>query len=462
MSHEINHCNSKAFSLFEGRAKRREVWLFWLFMTVFDFLGSYVYDSSSGGIGFVVLFFMLFFFIPYVLFYVPLAVKRLHDMNWSGWLAILLFIPFISQIMLLILLFCCGTKGLNKYGSDIVSFNKIFKNLLKWVGMALFAFVLVAVVSNNQEVSGTRLAIEIDYNKLRAMLMNEYSNLDDDDYNEKMDKLLCHSKDKIIEVIRRRLDALGMKDSLVQSVNDGMIMPRFIVELPGVDSVSAKTVRECINKMSSVEFRFIAFNENELLGLLTSDEAPEGYVNVTNGYVRSENYQAVSSSANHLMNVAAFGVPHIDRRNTKFIFQRDGTAYYNGGVVTKYQGRFVEKGKPRLTGDALKSARVETRFDGSYAISFKLKDEESTFFAKLTRNNIGRQLAIILDGELISAPSITSAIEYGRGEINGDFTKEEANSLAIALTAGSLPAPLVVVEEVECLRKRSKWKLFSF
>ena len=96
--------------------------------------------------------------------------------------------------------------------------------------------------------------------------------------------------------------------------------------------------------------------------------------------MRASNYQEISSSSNHLANIAAFGVPRIDRRSTKFILERDGTVEYKGVKVTRYQGRFVEKGKPRLTGSALKVARAETRLN-EYAINFELKDEESVVFA---------------------------------------------------------------------------------
>ena len=328
------------------------------------------------------------------------------------------------------------------------------KNIWKWLVLAVLAVGAVLLANPPKDKirlgldlnGGTRFTLEVDQDKLKAKLIEESPELekDADALNEKIKELLAGSEDRIIEIIRRRVDAMGTNEPLIQSVKGDQASPRFIVELPGAGAETAEVARQRLSGMAYLEFRFISTKENELLGRLTSDKAPEGYVNVAGGYVRSENYQAISSSSNHLMNVATFGVPRIDRRNTKFILERDGTASYKGRKVTKYQGRFVEKGKPRLTGAALKSAGVETKLNKEYAINFELKDDESTVFAKLTRNNIGRQLAIILDGELISAPSIKTAIEGGRGEITGDFDLEEASALANDLNAGALPAPLKV------------------
>ena len=139
MSKEISDSNSKGFSFFEGRAKRREVWFFWLFMACVNILYHYVFGSSYRGV-YIILFFFVFA-------YVPLAVKRLHDMNWSGWWAILCLVPYITIVMSFILLFCRGTYGPNKYGSDIVPLNVIYKDVLKWIGMVFVAFVLVEVAN---------------------------------------------------------------------------------------------------------------------------------------------------------------------------------------------------------------------------------------------------------------------------------------------------------------------------
>ncbi|MCR6651765.1 MAG: protein translocase subunit SecD [Cellvibrionaceae bacterium] len=80
-------------------------------------------------------------------------------------------------------------------------------------------------------------------------------------------------------------------------------------------------------------------------------------------------------------------------------------------------------------------------------VNFRLDTEGARRFADITTNNIGRPFAIVLDGKVITAPVIRSAITGGSGEISGNFTSASANDLALLLRAGALPAPLTVVEE---------------
>ena len=111
-----------------------------------------------------------------------------------------------------------------------------------------------------------------------------------------------------------------------------------------------------------------------------------------------------------------------------------GPPYY---VVSK---RIVVGGE-RLT-DA------EPTFEqGRPVVSFRFDTLGGKMFGDATRENVGRQLAIVLDGKVISAPVIREAILGGSGIISGSFTTEQANDLALLLRAGALPAPLTVIEE---------------
>jgi SecD/SecF fusion protein len=90
---------------------------------------------------------------------------------------------------------------------------------------------------------------------------------------------------------------------------------------------------------------------------------------------------------------------------------------------------------------------VFSQDSGQPVVSFVLDKEGARLFTDMTKNNIGRSLAIVLDDEVITAPVIRSVIAGGRGEISGAFTVAEANELALLLRAGALPAPLNVIEE---------------
>lgn len=101
-----------------------------------------------------------------------------------------------------------------------------------------------------------------------------------------------------------------------------------------------------------------------------------------------------------------------------------------------------------MTGAQLESARVET--GGQYGmphVGFRFKPEAATIFANLTGNNVNKNLAIVLDGVVYSAPVIKSRISGGQGIIEGNFSIDEARGLAIVLRAGALPAPVRIIEE---------------
>jgi preprotein translocase subunit SecD len=98
-----------------------------------------------------------------------------------------------------------------------------------------------------------------------------------------------------------------------------------------------------------------------------------------------------------------------------------------------------------LSGSIIKDSRVVRDNLGNPEIEFTLTPEGAKRFADVTRANIGRRLAIMLDGELHSAPVIQSAIETGSGEITGSFTPEEAHTLADLMQC-PLPVPVTLVE----------------
>lgn len=99
-----------------------------------------------------------------------------------------------------------------------------------------------------------------------------------------------------------------------------------------------------------------------------------------------------------------------------------------------------------MTGDQLSDVGVTTNELGEYIITFVLKSDGATIFADHTSANVGKYLAIVLDKTVISAPSINSAITEGEGIIEGNFTYDSANELAIQMRYGALPIPFEVVE----------------
>jgi preprotein translocase subunit SecD len=104
---------------------------------------------------------------------------------------------------------------------------------------------------------------------------------------------------------------------------------------------------------------------------------------------------------------------------------------------------FVETG---LSGKNLKKAGVEFMSQsGKPEIGIEFDSEGGKMFAQLTKDNIGRQIAIFLDGQVISAPTVQAEITDGKAVITGDFSLEEAKKLAQRLNEGALPVPITLI-----------------
>jgi preprotein translocase subunit SecD len=101
-----------------------------------------------------------------------------------------------------------------------------------------------------------------------------------------------------------------------------------------------------------------------------------------------------------------------------------------------------------VAGSNLTDAQVQTDpRTGEWVVSFKFDSAGARKFAQVTQDNVGRPFAIVLDNEVLSAPVIREPILGGSGQISGNFTPESANSLAILLRAGALPAKLTPIEQ---------------
>ena len=105
-------------------------------------------------------------------------------------------------------------------------------------------------------------------------------------------------------------------------------------------------------------------------------------------------------------------------------------------------------GKAPLDGGAVTDARVQYGNTGATPeVSMTMNAEGANVWARMTKDNIGRQIAIVLDGMVYSYPNVQSEISGGSSQITGDFTLEEAEDLANVLKSGKLPAPATIIQE---------------
>lgn len=105
------------------------------------------------------------------------------------------------------------------------------------------------------------------------------------------------------------------------------------------------------------------------------------------------------------------------------------------------------KKEPVVTGAEFKRAEVGRDEQGNVEIDIEFNSEGTKKFAEATKRNLGKQIAIFLDEELISAPTVQSEITNGKGRITGKFSLQEAKRVAIQLNAGALPVPMKLAEQ---------------
>ena len=328
-----------------------------------------------------------------------------------------------------------------------------FRNdIWKWLVLALIAVVSIYVTNPPKEKlrfgldlkGGTSFTLGVDTEKLRETIIAENPAITNTPgaVEKKMEDTLAGCDDRIIQVIRRRVDAMGTNEPVIQ----GMKNHRLLVQLPGVDEEVRKAAKASLQSAAFLEFRLTHPKNDQLVGkLLSKDIAPEGYKKSGNGYARLENWNEISRRSGYAARLAAWETPDARYR---FMLEDNGDGTYSPNFVSR---------KTELTGESLESAAVQRDpASGQLSIGFRLNAEGGRIFSTLTRNykahgpknpsDRGRQLAIILDETLISAPVINSEIG-SQGEITGRFDAKSAQKLANELNAGALPAPMKILAE---------------
>lgn len=203
-----------------------------------------------------------------------------------------------------------------------------------------------------------------------------------------------------VEIIRKRIDKFGVAEPVIQPVGEN----RILVQMPGLEEQRRKEARQTIERTAYLEFRLVHERNDELVSQSASDPAfrpPVGYQKMMLKETRE---------GRHLERV------------------------------------FYVKAHHELDGKSVVRAYVVPDEIGRPYVAMNFNDEGGKIFGRVTSANVGRQLAIVLDGELYSAPVIQDAITGGRAQITGQFSYPEALQLANVLE-NPLEAPVQVVEE---------------
>ncbi len=217
--------------------------------------------------------------------------------------------------------------------------------------------------------------------------------------------------DQAVEVIRKRVDRFGVAEPVIQPQGEN----RILIQLPGLSEDDRARAVVNIQKTAYLEFRIAHENTDDIIK--AGAAIPFGYELLKR-----------------------------EQRNP------NGTKNIEQVVVKK-------KGEPGLTGSIIKSAAANYNM-GEIEIDFLLNAEGAESFAKVTRENKGRRLAIVLDGELYSAPNINEPIETGSGRISGNFDQASARELAGVLE-NPLKAPLKIISQNDIDPKLGKASIES-
>lgn len=208
-----------------------------------------------------------------------------------------------------------------------------------------------------------------------------------------VEQAIDDAMDSATEVVRRRIDELGTREPTI--IRQGNT--RIVVQVPGLQDPDA--LKDLLGQTAQLEFKLVDLNA--LPSNVQAGIAPPG----------SEIFPFAG-----------------------------GTAEQGAAIAVRRLGG--------IRGDNLTGAQagVDPQNNRS-VVNIAFDAQGGAKFAKLTTENVGKPFAIILDGEVLSAPNIDEPIVGGRAQISGSFTPETANNLAISLRSGALPVPLAIVEE---------------
>ena len=237
---------------------------------------------------------------------------------------------------------------------------------------------------------GTAFLVSMDTNALAASLNNGDTNA----VVSQSDTAGAISQ--AVEVLRKRVDQFGVAEPLIQPEGANQIL----IQLPGLSEADKESASANIRKKAFLELRLVREDSNAILA--NNTPIPPG----------CEVLRHVEPPVN--------GKP----QPAEIV------------VVPK-------KAVPGLSGDIIKSAGISRDSIGQPSIQFELTDAAAKRFGDVTSENVGRLLAVVLDGQLYSAPRIKDAIYGGHVEITGTFTVDEARNLA-AVLRNPLRAPLKI------------------
>jgi len=231
-----------------------------------------------------------------------------------------------------------------------------------------------------------------------------------------------HAVDQSLEILRNRIDQFGVAEPVI--IRQGT--DEIVVQLPGVKD--PKRAMKLLGETAQLEFKLVA----DTVGINLQKMIEEA---------KSSGQWADGEDRKKLNRALQNRLPP----DTEIFFEKDKDKQTGQEIIRP----LLLENQTLMTGDMVKNAQVRIggQFNEPY-VSIDMTARGGKIFAHVTEKNVNRQLAIVLDNVVRSAPSIREKIMGGSAQISGSFTHEEAADLAIILRVGALPAPVDIIQNL--------------
>ena len=278
-------------------------------------------------------------------------------------------------------------------------------------------------------------------------------------------KIVFNQVSSAANVLRNRIDGYGVVSPNIQILQDkdGQVL----LELPGVKDHDR--VRDLLLKSAALEF-YAAYKQNErptAFGAITqlsnafkADSVNAGKASLDSlllyanaqasiaGYAKDD---ATKEVVNSIIRYGKAKQILPSDMELRWGVKKDKIKDESGKEHNLGYALYVLKstnGKPALDGDCVVDASTERDDFKGYGVSMTMNGEGAKGWARVTGNNVGNQIAIVLDSCVYSAPNVENAIEGGRSSITGNFTIEEANDLANVLKSGKVNVKFNIISDM--------------
>ncbi len=400
-------------------------------------------------------------------------------------------------------------QGLDLLGGTYLVYEVDLPELLRSLAKnpdARFDSLLTEVSRRSQETDEDFFDVLLATFQEKGIRLNRYFGRriqTDQEIIDELEKQAEDAVDRTLEVLRNRIDQFGVSEPTITKQGSR----RIVIELAGITDI--KRAKSLIGKTAVLEFKLLKdpavfsavlkqiddvvkkkikasgkaitgadtsktagagpkevgvsalFGESTVIGDSVAKEANDTTVVVEEELFEQNPFFSLLWPIGNEVMVPAKNLRAVQRilnmPEVKKVIPDDAEFLFSSKPVIhdgqEFYTLFFLKKQPEMTGKYITEAGVtigsgsQSFTQGQPIVTLKMNREGARIFARVTGANVGKRLAIVLDGKVASAPNIKDKIPSGNAIIEGNFSMEEAKELAIVLRAGALPAPVVPIEE---------------